>query len=637
MKQLEISDAVTLWKTFAKTAHFNDTEYDADLEKSIRSSLGLSRKGTMAEQLQKQDVSVERLLYAIFEATEPFSAMLNDLLQMFERASAQSSSTNLQIKFDFDVDRKPFSFDLDHFRKTVHITSRRILQKDIRILQDPWRLIDMFRYDIPTCAVPPIRSSQIGQWLKEYFDDDKWPDFWLAAPEAGVSELDQITREIWEMIRSAISYYRQAYEPKRGRKLSHSDENHRRNRDPIWQMETDLWVGRLVESMTREIEGLQALQEKERSEKARALAQELQALLSSLITRSEKVSEMAECLEDILNLPYWERRCDLYSAWILTQITKGLQDTGIVYHVTNNALSFSFHKTMLATCEKLKPTLQIWIELRTETSNPLKGKGRKKHIQPDYTLAIDDAMNPANTVAVVECKQYKRSNGSNFFAAIYDYASGRPQGNVFLVNYGPVSENLMSKGTQKLKERAFPYGYVRPYGKNADAFMKKLKDVIYGYYRTRAARDPRFLYPWTEPDTPCTIELKWGLSPKDLDLWLCLRMRDGICSKIWFQHPGQLDTKPFAYLDCDCQNGFGRETIKIQHWLDADYDVVISNYSGEAVVDGDIEIHISCGQDHYCLMCTKPWNDPLVWHTVHLDSFGFQIVHRCVRNEWSTP
>lgn len=635
MKQLEISDAMTLWKTFAKTAHLNDSEYDAGLEESIRSSLGLSREGTMAEQLQKQGVSVERLLYAILEATEPFSAMLNDLLQMFEHASAQSGNTNLQIKFDFDKDRKPTSFDLDHFRKTVHITNRRMLQKDVCILQDPWRLLNMFRYDIPTYVVPPIHSPQIRRWLNEYYDSDKWPDFWPTVPKTGVGELDQVIWEIWEMIRSVISYYRQVYEPDKGKRKSHWDECQRRNCDPIWNAETDLWVGHLVESITREIEGLQALQERERSERARTLARQLQAFLSSLTTHSEKVVEMAECLEDILNLPYWERRYELYSAWILTQITKGLQNTGIRYHVTDNALFFSFHKTLLATCEKLKPALQIWIELRTESSTPLKGKGRKTHIQPDYTLAVDDAMNPENTVVVVECKQYKHSNGSNFFEAIYDYAAGRPKGSIFLVNYGPVSENLMNKGEEQLKERAFPYGYVRPYGENTGAFIKKLEDAIYGYYRIRAVTDPRFLYPWTEPDTPCTIELKWGACPKDLDTWLCLRERDGIHSKVWFQCFGQSDKEPFAYLDCDCRNGFGQETIKIQRWLDADYDVVINNYSGETVIGGDIEIHISCGQDNYCLTCTRPWNYPLVWHTVHLDSFGFQVIHRCVRDKWS--
>ena len=634
MKQIEVSNAVTLWKTFSKTAHFNDIEYDSDLEESIRSFLGLSREGTMVDLLQKQDVSVERLLYAILGATEPFSVMLNDLLQMFEQASAQSSSTNLQIKFDFDKDLKPFNFNMDHFRKSVRVVSQRVIQRDIRILQNPWQLCHMFRDDVLTCAVPPIHSPQIARWLKEYTDDDKWPDFWPAVPETGVSELDQITWEIWEMIRSASSYYRQAYDPKKGRKASHLDEWCRRSPDLAWQTETDRWIGQLIESMTRKIEGLQALQEEERGEKSRALARQLQTLWNSLTIRSERVAEMAECLEDILELPYWERRSELYSAWILTRITKGLQNMEILYHVTDNALYFSFHKTLLATCKRLKPVLQIWMELRTETDTPLKGRGRKKHIQPDYTLAVDDAMNPENTVAVVECKQYKRSSRSNFFAAIHDYAVGRPKGSIFLVNYGPVSENLMSRETQGLKERAFPYGYVRPRGENTDAFMKKLEDEIYGYYRERAVVDLRFLYPWTEPGAPCTIELKWGLSPKDLDLWLCLRERNGICSKVWFQNLGQPDEKPFAYLDGDCRNGFGRETIKIQRWLDVDYDVVISNFSGEAVVDGDIEIYISCGQDHYCLTCAKPWNDPLVWHAFHMDSFGFQIVHRCVRNEW---
>lgn len=608
MKQLEISDAITLWKTFAKTAHFNDTEYDANLEESIRASLRLSRKETVAEQLRKKNVSVEQLLYAILNATEPFSAMLNDLLKMFECASAQSSSTNLQIKFDFDKNRKPFSFDLDHFRRTVDVTSQRLSQKHIRILQDLspqdlWSLIKMFRTGISTLVAPTIRSPQISQWLKEYFGDEKWPDFWPTVPKTRISELDQITKKIWEMIQSNIRYYQ------------HCDSGR--------QVDTDKLVGKLVEAMTQKLEGLQELKKKERSEKAMALAQKLQAIFSSLTTHSEEVMEMAECLEDILNLPYWERRYELYSAWILTQITKGLQDTGIRYHVTDNALLFSFRKTLLATCEKLKPTLQIWIELRTESSIFPNRKERKKHIQPDYTLAIDDAMNPENTVAVVECKQYKRSNGNNFFAAIHDYAAGRPKGSVFLVNYGPVSEKLLNKATSELKERAFPYGYVRPNGENAAAFRKKLKDVIYSYYQIRAVKDSRFLYPWTDTDAPCTIELKYDACPEELESWLWLRERDGARKKLWLSCLGQPDKESLVDLDRGRRNGFRQETIKIQCWLDAEYDVAIINLSGETVVEGDVEIHISCGQDCYSLSYKKTWNCPIVWPVIHLNSFGF--------------
>ena len=36
------------------------------------------------------------------------------------------------------------------------------------------------------------------------------------------------------------------------------------------------------------------------------------------------------------------------------------------------------------------------------------GNGRKKAIQPDYTLTAASAKEPDNTVVVIECKQYEK-------------------------------------------------------------------------------------------------------------------------------------------------------------------------------------------------------------------------------------
>lgn len=634
MKQIDISNATTLWETFAETAHFHETEYDADLEKSIKQFLKLNPNKQIKSSLSEQDISVEQLLYATLEATEPFSLMLNDLLQMFERASAQASNINLSIKFDFDNQQLPFSFDLNHFREEVRSINQRVIRKNIYMIQDPWSLVDFF-HNRNYIAPPPILSSQVNQWLEEYNEKDIWPNFFPDIPKAGIARLDHVTQKIWTMIQSIISCFRQIYDPKKGRRVSHLEGWHQHSNDPVWQAETDRWIGALIMAMTHEIEELSHISEHNRIEKALLLSQKLQGFLDSITKSTEKITETVTNLVDILALPYWKRRYELYSAWILTQITKGLQDTEITYHVVNGILSFSFRKTLLATCEKLKPTLQIWGELRTQSSKPLLGKGRKKHIQPDYTLAINDATDPENTVAVVECKQYKKSDQMNFFTAISDYATGRPRGSVFLVNYGPVSKNVLNRGTHDLKKRSFAYGYVRPHGKSVDIFLNKLKNVVYEYYRTRAVLYPQFFYPWTKAGVPCSIELKWKASPKDLDLWLYTTHLNKRCSAVGFSCPGSLEQDSFAHLDCDCRNGFGCEKIEIQRWLDTGYDIIVRNYSGETEVNGEIDIHISCGSDQYSLTCTKPWCQPFVWHVIHLDSLGFQIIHQCVHDRWS--
>ena len=147
MKQIEITNAVTLWKTFKKTACFDDTDYDTELKKCICTSIGIKADKPISVSLQKQNISVERLLYAILQAMEPFSILLTDLLQMFEYASAQASSTNLQIKFDFDKDKAPLNFDFENFRKTVRSTSQHLIQKQVRIVQNPFELIELFIHE----------------------------------------------------------------------------------------------------------------------------------------------------------------------------------------------------------------------------------------------------------------------------------------------------------------------------------------------------------------------------------------------------------------------------------------------------------------------------------------------------------
>ena len=633
MKQIEITNAVTLWKTFKKTACFDDTDYDTELKKCICTSIGIKADKPISVSLQKQNISVERLLYAILQAMEPFSILLTDLLQMFEYASAQASSTNLQIKFDFDKDKAPLNFDFENFRKTVRSTSQHLIQKQVRIVQNPFDLIELFRHECSHINEVHACSPQVKQWLDEYYNKDRWPHSLPDVPKTGFYALDSAVNVIWGILQSAITYYRQAYIPEKGRTQSHREEYRRRQFDRIWQMETDHWIGHLIDLVDGVLTDIRNTLNRDGSARASALAQELQDFFETCAMSEREIIEIAESLEDILSLPYWERRYELYSAWILTQITKGLRDTGISYHVDSGVLSFSFRGTLMATCKNLRPPLQIWAELRTESIAPMKGAGRKKHIQPDYTLAIDDAGQPENTVAVVECKQYKRSKKQNFFSAIYDYATGRPNGNIFLVNYGPISENLLSCATQSLKNRSFPYEHVRPGLTNTGDFQRKLKEMIYTYYREKALANPRFLYPWSAPGAPCTITLTWGQVPTDLDLWLCINSRDGGHSAVGFQIMGNLEKEPFACLDRDYQTGFGPETIKIEHWLDASYDVVIDNFSGESEVEGSIKVHITCGQDNYSISSAKAWRHPFVWHAIHLEPLGFQVIHQCVRTE----
>ena len=625
MDNIIISDAAALCSTFQKASQLKDDDYDADLERQIRIALKLPATGQMLDFIKNQAICVEDLLAAILNAMQPFSQMLVDLYQMFEQASAQYNNTNLQIRFNFDANSQPFQFDLDHFRTTISSAITCVQKKRIFMVTNPWSLIyalDAFGCQ-RSCNRPRPTSAQVCRWLDEY-EKDVWPDFMPEAPKTGIKRLDDMVKRLWTMVESTICYYKEVYNPEKGRRASHHEECIRRQNDALWWAETDLWTSHFIWTTACTMDYLNELPQDEKSASAQKLEQVIQEYLKENKMEAGEIRRIVNSLEDVLNLPFWKKRYELYAAWVLVQITEALKDAGLQFHISEGILSFSFHKTLMATCTKLIPPLEIWAELRTESSSML-SKKRKNHIQPDYTLAIGNASDATNTVAVVECKQYKKSNQKNFFEAIFDYANGRPEAKVFLVNYGSVSRKLLD-GSAVLQQRAFPFGEVRPGTDGTQRFCHRLKNEVLGYYREKAMGDRIFLYPWKNPGVECLIQLKWKRLPRDLDLHL--RISD-VDEPIWTVNYASLGNEkkfPYAYLDCDCRSGYGCETIHIVRWLNAEYDVIVDNFSGEMDLEGAIEVSISCGSDQYHCSCTKPWCPPFIWHVFKLNSFGFQII-----------
>lgn len=626
---ITITNAISLWQSFCGTARFNDSQYDADLERQVRKALKLPATGQISSLLKKNAISTENLLAALLNAMQPFSQMLNDLLRMFEQASVQYSNVNLKIQFDFDANTQPFQFDLEHFREAAHDATSLIQRKHLCLIKRPWPLIDAF--DIFHCQdfrnLPRVTSTKTYQWLQEY-TEDIWPNFMPEISKTEIESLDQIIKQIWSMVANTISYYKQAYDPAKGRKRSHYEALPYYRDNPIWQDETDSWVGTFIRVATYTIEHMNELALKEKVTATHILESNLRSFIDVCQMTTEEIKDAVDSLKDILNFPFWTKRHELYAAWILAEITDSLKDTGVQFHAPDNMLSFSFRKTRMATCTKLKPPLDIWAELRTEYSSAV-SKKRKRHIQPDYTLAFHDAEDINNTVAVIECKQYKKASRKNFLEAIADYAGGRPKAQVFLVNYGPISQKLLDKLKAPLG-RSFPFGAVRPGSEAAQNFRKKLLNEVLEYYRKKFKNNHFFMCPWKNRGDECYIQLKWMRAPKDLDLHLRISDATGRIQTVYFSVPGDESCEPYAKLDYDCRSSYGCETIHIVRWIDAEYDVIIDNYSGEPEIDGTIDISILCGSDQYSCSCSKPWCRPLVWHVFHLNSCGFQVINRCI-------
>jgi hypothetical protein len=66
-------------------------------------------------------------------------------------------------------------------------------------------------------------------------------------------------------------------------------------------------------------------------------------------------------------------------------------------------------------------------------------------MQPDYSLITSPITSPESSILEVECKQYLVASKRKFADALTDYANGRPNAQIVLVNYGRASSDILNE------------------------------------------------------------------------------------------------------------------------------------------------------------------------------------------------
>lgn len=590
-EQLEvINSAVDLWKKISKSAAFNDTDYDKALFEDIKSYLNIDKNANFLKKLK--DVAVEELLNALFTSIKPFSDMLNDLLKVFSKAGAKYSDKNLKITVDFGK----LKVDLENFITDVEAISK-IICKSVTtyFIDDPWALRDLFKvgekiYRARDAAY--VENNEIKEWVGIFYDDKKLPSYFPKQPKFSkeidirISVIWSYLREIYEMVRSAykedwgvkesVGKQMQCLHQQANEAASDECKNALLLRVKIFQNETDFYTCTMIVGITKFVEYLHASDEDERDSLIENFKRKFDDVFEnfSSVTHKETVEKIKQ-LNSLLNLPYWKHRYEVYSAWVFTLIVKAFGYSNLKFELINNdTLSFSFGGSHLATYNQEEP-LEIWAECRSIAIAKLIGKGRVKGIQPDYTIAYKDAKTPCNAIAVVECKQYKKSNTGNFSKAIIDYVNNRPNAKIFLVNYGivgkTVNERVTSEGIDENRFAAF--GNVRP--QNSDSFVEPLKSYLF---------------------EPLTISLNWGKCPADLDLILDVIGQNAADSdEISYKNMGSETAVPYVALNHDYTNGYGPEIITVfKIECGKKYSVKVNRFSNENEVSSEITLKVEC-------------------------------------------
>ena len=599
-----LSTAWDVWTFLKQSAGLSLYNYDHDLPKEIVESLRSSSSASSAtdlDSLLKADaVSVEDFLVAFFRVVQPFADMMVDLLRLFEEADATQGKQNLAVRFDFDKDLPPLEFDLEHFRMWQEIWQRVAGS----FLANLWNHNSLWQLNgILRSMNDRVRDPRMRVWLDGYYGGDnrrgQWPDAEPPPPQCGIPELDATLARVWRVWLTVVQQSkRHGRDRERLNRLCFGSDRIRRlesdseqNQEPwpaqlLGSLDSDHWAASLAQGAYCRAEKIGAMTEPERSEEASALNQKLTELFDSLQVVEVEGESLQRTLQDFLNLPVWQRRHELYSACISTQIVNALRDHGVDIHCVGGQLLFEFKGTHLATIGTFHPNLHLMAELRSPLAAP-RGFGRKRAIQPDYSLITSPITSPECSILEVECKQYLAASKRKFADALTDYAHGRPNARIVLVNYGPATDDILDEVDIGVRDRTRVIGLMRPRSEPSQSdFAELVKAAVRDRFSTVRGTSAIAPFALTQPGRLVgQIVLRWESVPRDLDLYMRI-LHEGQTLEVNFSHMGDLSNGPWALLDQDMRDGRGPEIIQIARWLDGTYRCAVHNYSGDPALAG---------------------------------------------------
>lgn len=554
----DVVTAVDLWDRLVGDEMIRPADYDTDLVEELRRRLNLPG-ADFGQALSDARLPAEDLIRPLLGMIEPVSAMMGDLLVLYQLISARRTrADNVRFSFNFDADAPPLDIDLEAFREFERVFRRAMRPTTfVRWDQSPaWRTVEV------------LDGLTHGDVAREDRSRTMWPDPDKPFPRSGISTVDEVLAPIWELRRAFLSEamllwpnradYSQGFDDNRSDPTADhlaevwgDESNHVRGQLAV--MVSDFWdlaVGEVIS----------AVAERARSDPAAAqsIAEaggQLNDLVASLTTVQREVEHQVEDLLELLSLPVWGKRHEVYSAWVFTQIVSAIGFDRLAFHVHEGRLSFDFSGAHLASVDTVDGPVRVWAELRTRYDTPV-GKGRSGAIQPDYSLSYDPVHEPATTLLAVECKQYKQSVLRTHADALTDYTGGLPNALVVLAAYGPVSARVLDRLPPAARGRAAVISGLRP-GNHTQ--LRDFHDVVARVIprpAPPAAGRPRHQ---GTPGQTTDVTLEWQ-APVDLDLHAELV---GDSRVVCFSTQRVAVADGFVQLDRDARVGPATETITI--------------------------------------------------------------------------
>ncbi|MGQ2981883.1 hypothetical protein [Flavobacterium sp.] len=484
-----LKNAQTLWKALTATAQMHKICYDKELLTGNESAAGLYTNLGIADpgpdfldDLKTYDISVEQLLIAFFRTLQPYAQMMSGLCAFFQRHAIKETNNYLRIKFDFqDGGLENLEFDLEHFRE--QLDKFRNAQETVSYFflnqNAIWGMLQILSKDYTEISEAPW----INKWEQD-FNRGIWSAVDL--PLTGHNVLDANLSKVYDVYRS-FTYAANAFGITQKNAPDFFNYNDSREDEydiyptdwTVHRLATathDRWPVTFLRRLFYRLESLQGLSHTQRDGDSVIWAEQIAAFFEKHGVHAQKQIDLVQELQDILKLPIWQKRYELYSVWILALMDEVLLNyPGYTVHHAEGQLIIKFKATKLATFETEIGRTELWTEVRMPINDPV-GHSRKANIQPDYTFfknAGETAV-ASNGLVVVEVKQYEKPNTRIFKDALIDYLRGVENAHVFLVNYGTLRPAMEVSNP----ERCTALGQVYPNTPTAEIFQEKLRNEL---------------------------------------------------------------------------------------------------------------------------------------------------------------
>ena len=492
------STAAELWREWVTTKAMRPQDYDIDLVEHLRRRLGGS--GAIESQMDDAGWTPRDLVHALAPMVQSFVGMQRDLLRLLARVGAVSGTgDNIRIAYEFHED-DVLDESLAAFRERV----RRMEQTITMVTPLVFKQSFAFK--------PPILHHGNYDWGREHVESLGGKDRWLFAddlprPEpapTGNADVDVLVTRMMHLVRRALDALDAL-----GPDMESVELKVRGRRDPdvddsmieLYFATTDYWPLYVVSMAHGWADAVRAGDEvpKETLSQVSAWLDKFDSSEPEPIENERLVSEFS----DILSLPEWGKRHELYSAWITTVIDQAL-DERLDFVVTDGVLRFPFQDTLLAHLDSLSGQLEFRCEMRSNATG-LVGGGRKGAIQPDYRFLRTGEDAKFGTLAAVEVKQYKRAATTSHRKTLHDYVTNLPAAVVFIVGHGALGNDLTSLLTAGGEHRASVHENVRiGRRREVESFRTELASLL-----------PK---PAPASNWPTRVELRWSTRIDDLDL-----------------------------------------------------------------------------------------------------------------------